>query len=870
MSSLPGSVLVARYRIERELGRGGMATVYLAEDLKLGRQVAVKVLRPELAAVLGAERFLAEIRTTAQLQHPNILTLHESGEAGELLFYVMPYVAGESLRARLTHEKQLGLEDALAITRQLAGALDYAHRQGVIHRDIKPENILLAEGQALLADFGIALAVKQAGGNRLTETGISLGTPEYMSPEQATGDRELDGRSDVYSLAAVLYEMLAGEPPHTGPTAQAVIAKLMTTEPTPLRVVRPTVPEAVEAAVIKGLAKVPADRWASAGEFARALSASPQGRARARPPLRLLLPLVLAGAVVLVALWYGATRPTPVRVIQPDQTQLTFTGNARTPALSTDGKRLAYSTRACDTTGTCTADVVVQDIGGAGSATVLRSWGSIWDLEWSGDDRYLMVNGSQGPGKPAGIFGVPVLGGEPRLLGNVANDLGTMVGNSDTVLAYQVIPADTIWLRWITIADAVTRDSLALPRRPGQSYEAWPFPDGQHILLIRNNATQPWTAIVIDRRGRSLDSLPSDGLFTNNIRLTRDGRVLLVQSWNRAAREEFDVLAYRIDGAGRIDPHPDTVLRQQRGEVKVAPNGMLLLASGPVHGEVWALSRDGSASMRFTQQRVASATSGVSGMISPDGDRILLERIGFKGERTTRQYSLVPFEGGPETPVDTPADAVVGLWTWNGTGVLSIRIDKDTARVIETDLATNRSRPFASLWIGMMGGAPHVLSGGGFAFNALPFGVRRWRVPGLPDTTFKSSESPFRFVLAPSPDGRAVSRLGLTPNNDSLALVRVSLLDGSATRLASFRAEGADQTYWLNDGTLLLQLKETNNAIVWYRMPASGGTPVRLGIPPRYPASYSASLDGRRIVASVREDSPDVYLIRNFVELWRH
>src|SRR5688572_17372710 len=248
-STLIAAALDDRYVIERELGAGGMAVVYLARDRELDREVALKVLRPELGAVLGAERFLTEIKISARLDHPHILTLIDSGEANGLLYYVLPFVRGESLRDKLHREHQLGIDEALTITRQVASALDYAHRHGVVHRDIKPENILLQEGEAMLTDFGIALAVKEAGGNRLTETGLSLGTPQYMSPEQATGDRQLDARSDVYSLAAVLYEMLAGEPPVTGPNAQAMIAKLMTEQPTRLRVVRPSLPETVDTAV---------------------------------------------------------------------------------------------------------------------------------------------------------------------------------------------------------------------------------------------------------------------------------------------------------------------------------------------------------------------------------------------------------------------------------------------------------------------------------------------------------------------------------------------------------------------------------------------------------------------------------------------
>src|SRR5574341_1051805 len=236
------NALADRYRIERELGAGGMATVYLAHDVRHDRRVALKALRPELAAVIGAERFLKEIKVTANLQHPHILGLIDSGEADGLLYYVMPFVEGESLRWRLTREKQLPIEDAVRITGEVASALDYAHRHGIIHRDIKPENILLHDGQALVADFGIALAVSAAGGTRMTETGMSLGTPHYMSPEQAMGEREISARSDVYALGAVLYEMLVGEPPFTGPTAQAIVAKVVTETPRPLVPQRHTIP----------------------------------------------------------------------------------------------------------------------------------------------------------------------------------------------------------------------------------------------------------------------------------------------------------------------------------------------------------------------------------------------------------------------------------------------------------------------------------------------------------------------------------------------------------------------------------------------------------------------------------------------------
>ena len=272
------AALTGRYRIERELGGGGMAMVYLARDERHDRNVALKVLRPELAAVIGAERFLNEIKTTANLQHPHILPLHDSGNVDGTVWYVMPSVEGESLRDRLTRETQLPMEDALQITREVAGALDYAHRHGVIHRDIKPENILLHDGRAMVADFGIALAVSRTeGGTRITETGMSLGTPHYMSPEQALGERTIDARTDVYALGTVLYEMLVGEPPFTGPSAQAIVAKVMNATPAPISAIRPTVPTFVDNAVMRALSKLPADRFRSAADFASALQGGPTG-----------------------------------------------------------------------------------------------------------------------------------------------------------------------------------------------------------------------------------------------------------------------------------------------------------------------------------------------------------------------------------------------------------------------------------------------------------------------------------------------------------------------------------------------------------------------------------------------------------------
>jgi len=308
-----------RYALERELGRGGMAVVYLARDLRHDRPVALKVLLPSLAQSLGAERFLREIRTAARLQHPHILSVHDSGEADGQLWFAMPYVEGETLRQRLRREGQLSLPDALRIAREVADGLDFAHRHGVVHRDVKPENILLSDEHALVADFGISRALAgEESGEALTETGVSVGTPAYMSPEQAAG-QPVDARTDVYALGAVLYEMLAGEPPFTGPTPQAVIAKRFHTDAIPLRAVRPSVPEHVERAIGSALARVPTDRFASAAELARALEGDATTAVPVSAPIRsrasrtgiLLLALgVLLGLGVLFG-WSRMRRAAP-------------------------------------------------------------------------------------------------------------------------------------------------------------------------------------------------------------------------------------------------------------------------------------------------------------------------------------------------------------------------------------------------------------------------------------------------------------------------------------------------------------------------------------------------------------------------------
>ncbi len=458
------AALADRYVIERELGAGGMATVYLAHDVRHDRKVAVKVLKPELAAMIGGERFLTEIKTTANLQHPHILPLFDSGSAESFLYYVMPYIEGESLRGRLNRERQLGVEESLRITRDVADALDYAHRQGVIHRDIKPENILLHDGRPVVADFGIALAISAAGGGRMTETGLSLGTPHYMSPEQATADRDLSPRSDVYSLACVLYEMLSGDPPHTGPSAQAILVRILTENPRSVSEARTAVPPHVAAVLAKALEKLPADRFDSAKAFAEALedptfsyTARTPGRGTAAitaPPARKTqsrTPLLAVGAVAVLALALVAwtmLRPEPPQpvvrldlalgeitpngvddvVISPDGTTLAVAGtrsgeqavwirrigeadftklagteSARNPSFSPDSRWLVFRRQSDG------ALVKVSSVGG-GTITLFSGGDpSPYWPHWGTEEWIVFIS-------PSGLFRIPATGGTPELI----------------------------------------------------------------------------------------------------------------------------------------------------------------------------------------------------------------------------------------------------------------------------------------------------------------------------------------------------------------------------------------------------------------------------------------------------------------------
>jgi hypothetical protein len=510
--------LTGRYEIGRCLGEGGMAIVYEAMDVRHGRAVAVKVLRPELSAMLGADRFLREIQVTARLQHPHILPLYDSGAVNELLYYVMPLVQGASLRDRLRRERELPVPEAVALVSALAGALDYAHRQDVLHRDIKPENILLHDGQPMLSDFGIALAVSSAGSSRLTQTGLSIGTPSYMSPEQMSGERALDARSDLYSLACVAYEALAGVPPFSGPSVQAVVAAVLVSRPQGLRTLRPAVDEVTAAAIHRALAPLPADRFASGAEFVAALHDDRPARPKRKPEVTGRRLAWLAGGIVaggLLSLGLAASLRQPVRpelrrwnVVLPDSLPIALPGGTSTAgphstiALSPAGDHLAYITSRG-----AASMLAVRDMA-SGIANVLAGTEGAYHPFFSPDGQWI--------GYFAGgvLRKVPISGGAPVTLAPVDRITGALWASPDRIMVLQNEGFDLHWISAAgTGADSTVRLGVQFgtpAQLPTGDWVAGQFGSGQLALLSLQTGEQ----LAITRRGvLPLDSVTKEDLL---------------------------------------------------------------------------------------------------------------------------------------------------------------------------------------------------------------------------------------------------------------------------------------------------------------------------------------------------------------------
>ena len=624
MSASPEPLAAAlgdRYRVERELGQGGMATVYLAQDLKHDRKVAVKVLRPELAAVIGAERFLREIKTIANLQHPHILGLIDSGEVNGTAYYVMPFVEGESLRDRLSREKQLPITDAVRIATEVASALDYAHRHGVIHRDIKPENVMLHDGAALVTDFGIALAVSSAGGTRMTETGMSLGTPHYMSPEQAMGEREITARSDVYALGCVTYEMLLGEPPFTGPTAQSIVAKVMTEKPASLIARRERIPPQVEDAVLTALEKLPADRMATAAEFAAALvtpgsvtRSATSARTAAgqhgapglalprRPGWAAVLSSLVLGALGLAAGWWLArphAEPRPLvqfGLALPDSARYVDTFG-RSVAVSPDGSELVYSG------GTAEQHRLFLRRLDEPKPTPIPGTEDGYMPFFSPDGEWLGFVANQR------LMKVRLSGGAPivvvQLLGNLV--AGATWGAHDQIVLEDVSGLSQIKGAGGRLEQLVPLDSLS------QLIE-WPtfLPDGHAVLCAVAGAQGSHIAVVTVPEGKlTMFDIPG-----TDPRFLAPGTALWLSPEGVMLAAPFDPGRRRF--TGKPVPVVEEVVEEQRGaKIAFGPGIVVRVEGSSKRGQLLRLDRRGG-----SRTELPDGPGYSSPRFSPDGHRI--------------------------------------------------------------------------------------------------------------------------------------------------------------------------------------------------------------------------------------------------------
>ena len=813
------AALAGRYTIERELGAGGMATVYLAEDVKHQRKVALKVLKEELGAVLGVERFLSEIKVTANLQHPNLLPLFDSGEADGLLFYVMPFIQGETLRDRLDKETVLSVDDAVRIAAAMARALDYAHRQDVIHRDLKPENVMMQEGQPIIADFGIALAVTNAGGARLTATGLSVGTPHYMSPEQAMGEKAIDRRSDIYALAALTYEMLAGEPPHTGPTAAAIIARVVMDEPRSLRTIRNTVPEYVDQAIARGLAKQPADRWSTANEFGDALTdpkimrssaatvavygtaaadatanatagavATERNRARVFQQRFVVAAIVAVAALVVAVL--GWQRPTATSG-QRARFALAFGDSVRlrkdrigmNVAVSNDGSQIAW-------------------LGGDPTPRLfIRTLDDITPKPVPGSDNAMNPQFSPDGKSIAFIVGgqlkrVPLSGGPAA---TVADEVVNYHWGDGDVVVYSRNPGPNAGL-WRVSGSGGTPERLTTPdtaRREGR--HVWPYvlPGAKAaVFAIRpaGGGSENDSLAVVVFAGNVVTRL---GLLGSNPRYSPTGHLLF-------SRSDGTVWAMRFDAGNLRASEPQVPVL---GSVAVLPasnvgqggamtfaygaNGTMVYQPGSPLGQLVRVDRKGAAALARpdTQQYVDPR-------VSPDGRRIVMTIRASNGKSDIWVHTI----GGTSSPFTT--SGVNGQVTWT----------PDGRRLSWRDNTNGASRP-TMMWAPSDGtGRPEALLTGGGGIAWLPSGragftittnavrsanIDRFSVDALPAKLTPFVNTPATETAAKvSPDG---SWLAFTSNQSGRAEVYVASTRDSAS-LHQVSTHGGDEPVWAPNG----------------------------------------------------------------------
>jgi serine/threonine-protein kinase len=864
-----------RYAIEREIGAGGMATVYLARDLRHDRPVALKLLNPELGAVLGVERFLAEIKVTANLQHPNLLPLFDSGEANGHLFYVMPFVEGESLRMRLEREKQLPIEDALRIAVACANALDYAHGHGVIHRDLKPENILLQHGQPVVADFGIALAVSKAGGNRITQTGLSLGTPQYMSPEQATGDRVIDGRSDIYSLAAVTYEMLAGEPPHLGNTAQAIIARVLTDKPRPVRSSRSAVPEHVEAAVDKALQKLPADRFATAREFAEALQgrgatvpAAPAGAAEWRARLR--DPLVLGLAVLSIAsLGFAVTRLrgsaaaaplTTIRFLLSGRDSARVIQNFPWPAaISPDGSELVYA--------------VGQP--GAPVRLYLRRLNQVEAQPVPGTE-----NGSQPLFSPDGQWLAFEADGKEkkvRLDGSAPVTIATGGFNNgaDWTTGGELIVGSTGRARGLSRVNAAGGELAAFTQpdsAKGETDHLWPIglPDGRTVVFTLWSGALATARLAI----ASVDDHQVHPLGLKGIRplAILDGSLVYLQADGAVMAVPLDASHKRVGGQAVpvLDPVPVVPATNGNSDIFISRGGALVSAAGSRAAQLVYLSPDGGSRPIGPEVRDFQRPR-----LSPDGKRIAV--LIADGTRTDIWiHDLTTGTLSRLTNVETVTSVE---WTADGKRVVYSATNPELRGILWAQSVDVASAPVEIARI--PGLTPDVVPGpDGRSLLAANLSTGGWDVVRV---SLDSSRTPVPFAAsqanenAPriSPDGRWAAIVSDESGRNEVyvgsfpeptAKIQISVGGGTG---AAWSADGTRLYYQAGNSILVARLK-TGDAVQVASRDTAFRRVVVAGANLQGAADYDVTRDGARaVVAADLRSSYQLIVVPNWITEFR-
>jgi serine/threonine-protein kinase len=831
-----------RYRIERELGAGGMATVYLAQDLKHDRKVAIKVLKPELAAVIGAERFLSEIKTTANLQHPHILPLHDSGQADSFLFYVMPFVEGESLRNRLNREKQLPVADAVRIATEMAGALDYAHRHGIIHRDIKPENILLHDGSALVADFGIALAASKAGGTRMTETGMSLGTPHYMSPEQAMGEREITATTDVYALGCVLYEMLIGEPPFTGPTAQAVVAKVLTEEPAPIGPRRRSVPESVEAAVFMALEKLPADRFATAAEFVAAIQSdgaatgtSTRARLGRRP-----------GAPPTARRAPPAPAPSRLAIVEPG-TSVAFNGVARTIDISSEGQLVVFAVNH-----PLGSRVLARRLDGSASQVIPNSPNAA-HLRLSPDGRFLYSGYGSATMQRMPLAGggwSPVPGVEGTSFLAFAEDSVLWWGSHVGVGTYRHGPDG--------------RDSLVFPTSTiGQI-----LPGGRHAVgLGLTTGSNTGIAQLMDLRTGEVTTL--FGTPVVEVRYTM-GYLVYVRPDNVMAAVPFDPRSGRVIGA-HVEIASDVLVSGIGfAQFAVAENGTVVYIPGS-ESDLVRVSRDGQVRVLLDERRRYH-----SPRISPDARRIAFDHVSSDG----RDVWIWSEGTGDLTRATFQRDGHDPVWTLDGRGLYYLAGIGGRLDVFRTQLGTTAAPKAESMRVAVSytgtplgndaGFLTTVLGNAGRGLDIVRLGPRGSAVDTLLATAADES------YVVPSPDGRWFAYVS---DHSGRPEVYLRALTGSDVQL-QVSVDGASEPVWSRDGRELFYRRATPTGTELVAAALQFGAEPRVltrtrlfdisGYDTAAPhANYDVSPDGRWFVFARPDGANHIVVLQNVPELAR-